>query len=102
MAMTTALAEFCDVGIFEAQLVTTAGQRSAAEKMELAIYIETPEFGERAARLERWIRDSVADDRPVPLYDVMAALSLPIDLAAAWVSRLGVPLDIAIGGRARA
>ena len=95
--MTTALAEFCDVGIFQAQVTTLAGQRSAAERAEILLWTETAEFNQRAGRLERWIRNSVADDRPVPLYDVMAALALPLDLAAAWVSRLGLPVEVAMG-----
>ncbi len=93
MAVTTELAEFCDVGIFEAQLTAMALRRSAEEKIELALWIETPEFNERAARLERHVAGGA---RPT-LYDVMAELELPIDLAAAWMGRHHLPIEVAMG-----
>ena len=98
----TEVARFCFVGMFNAQLAAAAGRRSIADSAELALYMRTPEFGERAARLEPRVREGITRGQPVPLRDIAAELALPIDLAVAWLDSLGVQLDVAIGGRGTA
>lgn len=96
------LAHYCDVGMFNAKLAVEAGRRGLVESTELAVYMESTKFGEVAARLEPRVRAGITLGQPVPLREIAAELELPVDLAVAWLSRLGVPLDVAIGGRGTA
>lgn len=98
----TEVAHFCFVGMFNAELAVAAKHRSAEETAELTSYMATPEFGERAAKLEPRVRAGITLGQPVPLLEIAAALQLPADLVVAWLARLGVPLDVAIGGRGSA
>jgi hypothetical protein len=96
----TKLADFCDVGIFEAQLRVMACRRSPADNAELAHYMSTPEFGERAERLKPRLRDAIENDKPILAHDVAADLQIPIDRAVVLLKQLGIPLDHTIIGRA--
>ncbi len=102
LASLSDVAQFCYAHMFKAQLAVIAGRRTPEENAELDAYMASPELGERAARLEPRVRAGITRGAPVPLHDIAAELNLPIDRAVAWLARLGVPLDIAIGGRGTA
>jgi hypothetical protein len=98
----SAVDHYCDVGIVNALLTLAASHRTPAESAELSAYMATPEFLEVAARLESRVPADVTRCARMSLDDLAAELALPIDLAAQWLDRVGIPLDIAIDVRAAA
>ena len=92
------VARYSAVGIFEANVAVSACRCGVVESTELAVYMQSAEFNERAERLKLRICATLESGKPVLARDVAAELQLPLHLAVALLERLGIPLDHTIIG----
>ena len=92
------IAQRCAVAKLDAELLTINRQRSEREASDLATYVATPEFQQRAAAVEARVRADITRCKSIVLREIANELQLPLDAAAAWIAiHIAAPLGETIG-----